>query len=665
MKFPQSLNLEGASYKAKLVWSRVMFSRLTVIYFAFSLIHFAIQLGLQIRAFTINADASSFLGELVERGEATTDWLPILRSNNISVCNWVSSNLDTDVETCRLIWAAKGDGEGVENQNSQAGGFPLDPLSGVSSTLSQTTVSTTATSSSSVVATATPSSALSSPTVPRPPATTTVFISAPTATSPSDDDGDEDEDDDDEEDDDRRRRRDLETTRVENDGKVGVLVSGIEGQEPFTLNDTCLASLNWPLSIIRNTKREDIVFIAFQFWVLGMSMVALLNESIPHVLASLLTHAMSTAWAAFQITHTANFRASFGRVIANGACAGTPSLLPKYWDARAMAEYPSLAMHILSLFISAFLTWKLMKLYGWQTFKRVGASLTINRIYKIVLTLSITIQLSLFFMVVTVSLWIDQLLNNNIGDLASFTVLYKVSSFITLAVLVPWLCLGWVAVRRELRLPMFGFLVISVVYLAGWGVMFFSTTFRWTFVTWRFFSVMASASVLLTCIAFILGVVCRFNFGKGLLRYLGPHHEDSIRDDGSSIYSEKKDIESFAFPSTNTLVPTFASTLPHHTDELPYRYEKQQQPSATRGPRFFNQDAPPFEEPSAYQFKLSPPPAALTRNLTDVSPMKRSDSNGSDRTISTFRSGSTGSRHDRDHTRDPSNTSQTKRWVIE
>ena len=34
---------------------------------------------------------------------------------------------------------------------------------------------------------------------------------------------------------------------------------------------------------LRYTKREDITFIAFQSWVLGMSLVALLNESIPHV----------------------------------------------------------------------------------------------------------------------------------------------------------------------------------------------------------------------------------------------------------------------------------------------------------------------------------------------------------------------------------------------
>jgi len=37
-------------------------------------------------------------------------------------------------------------------------------------------------------------------------------------------------------------------------------------------------------------------------------------------------------------------------------------------------------------------------------------------------------------MIVTVSLWVDQLMNSVIGDLADFQTLYKVTSFITLAV---------------------------------------------------------------------------------------------------------------------------------------------------------------------------------------------------------------------------------------
>lgn len=34
---------------------------------------------------------------------------------------------------------------------------------------------------------------------------------------------------------------------------------------------------------VDNTKREDIVFVGFSIWVLGMSTVAILNESPPHM----------------------------------------------------------------------------------------------------------------------------------------------------------------------------------------------------------------------------------------------------------------------------------------------------------------------------------------------------------------------------------------------
>jgi hypothetical protein len=115
-------------------------------------------------------------------------------------------------------------------------------------------------------------------------------------------------------------------------------------------------------SRLRNTKREDMVFIAFQFWLLGMSIVALLNESIPHIFASLLTHMLATGWAIFQITHTATFRSEFSRVITKGACKHI-TLLPHYWEARGQAEIPSLVMHVVALVVSCFLTWRLIKVF--------------------------------------------------------------------------------------------------------------------------------------------------------------------------------------------------------------------------------------------------------------------------------------------------------------
>lgn len=62
------------------------------------------------------------------------------------------------------------------------------------------------------------------------------------------------------------------------------------------------------------------------------------------------------------------------------------------------------------------------------------------------------------------------------------------------------------------------FLILSMLYLGGWSAMFFSTTFRWTFTTWTFFALMTTASVILTLLSAILGVVCRLNFGQGLPR---------------------------------------------------------------------------------------------------------------------------------------------------
>lgn len=63
------------------------------------------------------------------------------------------------------------------------------------------------------------------------------------------------------------------------------------------------------------------------------------------------------------------------------------------------------------------------------------------------------------------------------------------------------------------------FLVLSGLYLVGWGAMFDSPTFRWTFLEWGFFGAMASLSALLVLIGLIVGIMCRLNFGMGLVHY--------------------------------------------------------------------------------------------------------------------------------------------------
>jgi hypothetical protein len=139
---------------------------------------------------------------------------------------------------------------------------------------------------------------------------------------------------------------------------------------------------------------------------------------------------------------------------------------------------------------------------------------------------------------------------------------------------------GWIGVRRERHLHMLIFLTLSGLYLAGWGVMFFSTTFRWTFTTWFFFSVMSSASVFLTVVGMILGIVCRLNFGKGLVHYresraqwIGPHRTDKMTVDAAQQHSEEdRDIEKIPFPASEE-PPAFEKHKGDWSPESQYSFD--------------------------------------------------------------------------------------------
>lgn len=191
-----------------------------------------------------------------------------------------------------------------------------------------------------------------------------------------------------------------------------------------------------------------------------------------------------------------------------------------------------------------------------------------------------------------------------------------------------------------------------MLYLAGWSVMFLSTIFRWTFITWPFFSFMATASVVLTLLSAILGVVCRLNFGKGLARYrrffnhvihsvkriqkstVNPHQEsDGDASDGCT------DIKKPAFP-------TYGQPILNCADDF--------KPTSQL---FF----PPGPQDTSEQW-VTFPGAVLQHNVIGVQ-LHRNNSYEKSRSLDSFHSAG-----DRGHSRNgsqASHTSQAKRWVIE
>jgi len=550
--------------KASLVWSRITFSRITTTYFIVAVLHCFIQVIIQGHAYSINAAAADHLWSFVQQRNMTKEASGFaILGHDLRICYFLPNTINPN--QCPVIWGGK-------NQSSPSNGMDI-----ASAPLSNAPASTLTTSEYLPVAT---TSVNDSPKLSIPAANSTLSTMAPVGdviSAPA-----------------LSASQATPTTKTSNSelsseesvlspSSIIVVINptstphaqiveassddasqGLSRRSVPNSNDICAETLLWPVQELSNTKREDITLIGFQVWVLGMSIVALLNESIQHICAALVTQLLVTIWTVFQVTETEQFRRNFAKIITNGACHGM-NILGSYWEQRKAAEILSAVLNGVGLFVTAILTYKLLKIYGWQTFKRVGASLTINRIYKLVLLLSIAIQLALFFIVSAAALWIDQLYNGAVGRMATSRALYKGGIILIFCLLIPWLSLGWFSVRREARMLALLFLVLSLLFISLWAALFKSTSFRWTFVLWPFFAVMAVVSGALMVITFILGLICRFNFGKGLPRYLSAE-EPLEGEDFLPVFPEKcrfdDDPEKVEFPSSNgRSVPTFSATF--------------------------------------------------------------------------------------------------------
>jgi len=203
--------------------------------------------------------------------------------------------------------------------------------------------------------------------------------------------------------------------------------------------------------------------------------------------------------------------------------SGTPcstDIFPTYFSTRISYEIPDLILNCTALIIACYLSWTLLQDYNAQSFKCVGAPEHINRINKFFMAVLACLQLEAFVLVTAMGLWIDVLMNTAIAELSLHTPAYKALIILTTIFLVPWVTMGWYAIRREIKMLMVIFLGITFLIIVGWSVMFYSIVYRWTFMQWPYFGCFTVASLVLVIATMVLGTVCRLNFGKGLAQYL-------------------------------------------------------------------------------------------------------------------------------------------------
>jgi len=295
----------------------------------------------------------------------------------------------------------------------------------------------------------------------------------------------------------------------------------------------CVDVLPWVYQSLRATDRDDLTYALYHLWIFGVSFTAIVNESIPHLVAALVMGALCAIGSVFRIFGTSGFRDNFQRIVVNGSCDGYDIIGDSYFQSRHTVEVVIAALNGVAFIASAGLSWHLIKTYGQRSFERVHKRRDMSRLYIAILTMSSCIQVAMFYMVAAIILFMDQLMLGPLRGLADYKSLYMSSEAILLALVIPWMFLGWTAGRKESKARGIMFLLCTVLFLAAWATKFISLVFRLLMVTWPSFAITSLIPLVLIFVILVLALYSWFHIDLGLAEYLiaeePPHPADRVR----------------------------------------------------------------------------------------------------------------------------------------
>jgi len=292
-------------------------------------------------------------------------------------------------------------------------------------------------------------------------------------------------------------------------------------------SDICTQTLMYAGQVFTNFKREDGVLIAVQFWLFAISFIAIMYDSIPHTLAVFFARVLVTAWSVYTIWRTKySIQDDFQRLIIGPDTPCHYNYFGAYFASRITFEIPDVILNLTALVLSGVLSWRLLKVYKTHSFKSLGAPPKIIRIYKYFMAVLVCLQLSVFLLLTSMALWLNQLMATAIAKISLHTSIYDGVLLFTTILLIPWITTGWYGIRCENKRLMTIFLVLALLFVAAWATMFYSQVYRWTFLQWPFLACITTASFIVLISSMILGTKSWLNFDQGLANYL--HAEDAL-----------------------------------------------------------------------------------------------------------------------------------------
>jgi len=185
-----------------------------------------------------------------------------------------------------------------------------------------------------------------------------------------------------------------------------------------------------------------------------------------------------------------------------------------------------------------FLAFKLYQQFGWNIYKRIGADLRMQAIYRAMLIFVMLLKLDLFFMLTFSILalfvfdYTDQT-NNTSGKPSLSKSAFYFHLGMTILI-VPIQLLAYIGLRRENSPALFLFATFCIVSIVDYMILLKSSIGDNTQQTWFFWIFFIIVSVVLTALTTLWSFLCIKNFGHGLRSLLNKGKHDHNLDEPSN-----------------------------------------------------------------------------------------------------------------------------------
>ncbi|KAI7864337.1 hypothetical protein BDF14DRAFT_1835325 [Spinellus fusiger] len=245
-------------------------------------------------------------------------------------------------------------------------------------------------------------------------------------------------------------------------------------------------------------KWENISFIGFQLWFLGMALDATVYQNTAEILALAIINVLCAVLGALEVVDGFKWMSLLSRT-------------PYTTLALSVAEKIEIALSVVILLFACamcYLSYEMSRQFGWNIYKKIGADIQIQRMYRMFQFFVLALKIDIFTQFMVSIFYLIQFAANRGFEWRT------VIQIVVTVVMLPMFYFARTAGSAESKARMLVFIVFEVIVLGHYILVLTQTIVPGN--NWYTWICLVCLGVAVDFATIVLGVFCMMNFNKGL-----------------------------------------------------------------------------------------------------------------------------------------------------